>query len=708
MVDPESLFIEVNQVQQRLEKFSVFDADANKIFELLEKNSHRRDRVDYVLEYVLMSRGLTNYMVDISEENFDDFTDGWLSSSEDETKLPELSALDLSFSNFQNPADPPIETSNSNNASTSGSVPKANCNTVDSSGSRVEAPETETPYQNDDFLCDVNNNDPNNNIECEAPVEMTNDKETRIINDPDDVDVEFEDQEDIRCKLLEEARLIHQVVPKQNLEQIYSYLEANLDRKNRLLIVMQEFLKMELASGDCAVPQTDCGSVSKHEENKAVNTEFQNNSVIEQENNLERKSLMTFLESQPSTSSDKNVSLLRTMNEIDPSKETQPGDECLRNDSLDPEIVSTILLEIKQNVKEKRNKKLVHRRLDRDRKRSSAHARLANQRIKDCNSRPGGHDPVNQTPVPDLRALPTQEFQVMSLPSTSRGNSDLKMQGSDIKQKRKLDVPCEILPEKKNKTNESTPTENLVQELTEEQCRYKSSLMEIFPDIHADFLNEQCRSLSDELGLNNLISDMLQHGYPHRRIEEAASEPEPQPGPSVSVPLKEKIEAQYKTLLAILPNADPTYLYEHCELIDGNEELMKDFVSNALENRNYPTKEEYLKRQEALALQKKYTEQFSVKEFLEIFPDPFKYFRKEKKSDNTILSYALPYLKGRYKKLRQHDILSMLKGCKYNLTKTCEGLDAFAGLGRKSKRSGYECKIPPGINIPFLQEVSIL
>ena len=63
---------------------------------------------------------------------------------------------------------------------------------------------------------------------------------------------EFEDQDDICCKLLKEAVLIHRTVPKQNLGQIYSYLEANLDHKNRVQIVMQEFLRKEWAPELCA------------------------------------------------------------------------------------------------------------------------------------------------------------------------------------------------------------------------------------------------------------------------------------------------------------------------------------------------------------------------------------------------------------------------------------------------------------------------
>ena len=94
---------------------------------------------------------------------------------------------------------------------------------------------------------------------------------------------------------------------------------------------------------------------------------------------------------------------------------------------------------------------------------------------------------------------------------------------------------------------------------------------------------------------------------------------------------------QFETFVQILPDADPSYLEEKAHSLLGMEEEIRLFVADALEKREYPSKKDWLWRQEQLALQKKYTEEFSVKNFLEIIPDPFSFFPDPKRSCNRNL-----------------------------------------------------------------------
>lgn len=54
-------------------------------------------------------------------------------------------------------------------------------------------------------------------------------------------------------------------------------------------------------------------------------------------------------------------------------------------------------------------------------------------------------------------------------------------------------------------------------------------------------------------------------------------------------------ENQYATLLELFPDADPTFLQNNCEQLIAHPEAYKAFVADLIENRTYPSKEDYLK-----------------------------------------------------------------------------------------------------------------
>lgn len=71
--------------------------------------------------------------------------------------------------------------------------------------------------------------------------------------------------------------------------------------------------------------------------------------------------------------------------------------------------------------------------------------------------------------------------------------------------------------------------------------------------------------------------------YPKRKDKE------PSPDPDLD------LEEQVILLTDILPDADPNYLQYHAELYLHDKEKLKEFMSNALESKNYPTRKEYLR-----------------------------------------------------------------------------------------------------------------
>jgi hypothetical protein len=174
--------------------------------------------------------------------------------------------------------------------------------------------------------------------------------------------------------------------------------------------------------------------------------------------------------------------------------------------------------------------------------------------------------------------------------------------------------------------------------------------------------------------------------------------------------LDEMEGVKFQTLLAVLPDADPDYLRDTFQSIGNDENSVKEFLLKALEKNDYPTREAYLKRQEMAALQRKYKEEFSIEDFIEMFPDPWKHFNEEdnNKGNEVITRHGVAYLELRYRRIALVDIRSSFQKNKHNLTLTCSELDKWNGPVQPP-REMYDCTVPKTEDIPvsFLQEVIV-
>lgn len=853
--DVEALFTDVGQVQKELEKFDVEKAvDANEIYELLETHSFRSDRVQFVTAHLLVTLGLrddfdSGDIINVSDDSDDDYLNAFCYTSSPQYNVCNDSVvLDLSVRDLHPSAEssakenmngscnsstgyaevltvseadvyPSTSLFQSKTESTSqvheieptaspaagASKPESNIalNTTvegintkhnsEPSNSNVMSPST---YQDDDVMCDVNNNDPNNNTEYEFPVQVENKQEQHnfTARDSDDSGMEFEGQDDIRCKLLKEARLIHSIVPEQSLEQIYSYLETNVDCKNRVQIVMQEFLRMELEPEFFDSAVSDSGSVGSISEvpcqhsvsETQILAEPQPGSSSVRKIKIEKKNVVKtniLPEPQPSTSSNSEMKTRalkqNAVREFGPStsknaKMNTKGSALNKQKGMkfEQDRVSKSYRSVRKSYRKAHNTNLVFENIKpgidsgieiissaadptvpsiwqvSSTSASSASAEqnsgvIDNARevgitsTTNLNKQTKPADANNEcalkTNTSDAARLGWNDEVCVSEPGTSRtgvhGTVDtlipssftesvklIASKSAGERRKRKLESVDSDSSSNKNKTGDFDQSHSLPHmdiatneiTLTQNQLKYKSILMEMFPDADPQYIREQCQTVETEESMVNIVTKLLESDdYPHRQTpEEVPIEPRAGPSTSSSMPDEDRVQMQYDTLVAILPNADPIYLWETCEKIGNDEDAMKTFVSQALETKIYPTREDYLKRQEALALQKKYTEQFSIEGFLEIQPDPFKYFLEEKKNDGRLTQHALAYLKGRYRRIRDKNLRHALFSNHYNLTLACHKLDNYKGALRMHRRSEYECRIPTEVNIPFLQEVS--
>lgn len=170
----------------------------------------------------------------------------------------------------------------------------------------------------------------------------------------------------------------------------------------------------------------------------------------------------------------------------------------------------------------------------------------------------------------------------------------------------------------------------------------------------------------------------------------------------------------YEHLEGMLPNADPDFLkMKSKELANKPENLLEDFIENALSKEDYPTKKEFLKRQRTLEEASIYTTNFEVEDYLKKIPDPFNYFYSEKYEHALTNSdinqndelYALNTLSNNFKYLRERDIKKVFLNNKKNVIKTGDVLVRIPNFFKKPRPkielSGCE-------NFKLLQELAFV
>ncbi|XP_033217957.1 uncharacterized protein LOC117173471 isoform X2 [Belonocnema kinseyi] len=257
------------------------------------------------------------------------------------------------------------------------------------------------------------------------------------------------------------------------------------------------------------------------------------------------------------------------------------------------------------------------------------------------------------------------------LPSPSLGNKE--------------NIPDVITPG----PSSSKPRRNKAKENTEVSYRdMYYALKKMFPDMDPKFIKKKCNNppfeingLSKEEQLSMLAEILLNEGD-HSQLEVDKDE-------------------QYEKLLGIFPQADPTYLRD---FVDKNYHIpnsLKNFVDRNLEQPNYPTVEEYRKKIKVTEQVKEYTTQFSIKKFLQIFPDPVAYFEnpdRRMKYDAVVNEF----LKEIFCKHKVLTISQVYRNRRYHLSLTASDLNEIPP-DLKHKR---KCLIMPTENVPLLQEMA--
>lgn len=173
-------------------------------------------------------------------------------------------------------------------------------------------------------------------------------------------------------------------------------------------------------------------------------------------------------------------------------------------------------------------------------------------------------------------------------------------------------------------------------------------------------------------------------------------------------------DEQFEILAQVLPDADPTFLRMQCEQLADNPDALKQFISDAIESKRYPTMKEYLRKQQLSAQQKQYTTEFKVSKFLEVIPDPVTYFedpQRQVQIPEGDMHFVYTFLRNEFCSLPINTIktVTVTQGGGllkiYRTLKNSVQNKSVQLLRTKRKR----VPLPENCqNIPLLQEVSVL
>jgi hypothetical protein len=274
-----------------------------------------------------------------------------------------------------------------------------------------------------------------------------------------------------------------------------------------------------------------------------------------------------------------------------------------------------------------------------------------------------------------------------------------------------------------------------LEEFIEEQSQNKTeslyhTLQDILPQLDPAFLRIKCDDFGDdETAMRAFVAEQLQQNdvddwyhsllamFPDtdpdvlREVMNRIGDDPDAMRLFITQQMDEMEGVRFQTLLAVLPDADPDYLHATFQSISHDENSVKEFLLKAVEKKDYPTREDYRKRQEMAALQRTYKEEVSTENFIEMFPDPRKHFYEEdnNKGNELITHHGIAYLEVRYGRIALDDIRSSFQRNRHNLTLTCCELDKWNGPVQP-RRETYECAVPKTEDIPvsFLQEVIVI
>lgn len=228
---------------------------------------------------------------------------------------------------------------------------------------------------------------------------------------------------------------------------------------------------------------------------------------------------------------------------------------------------------------------------------------------------------------------------------------------------------------------------------------YKA-LMITYPQIDKNFIRQTCKNV---LKLKDMCS--------LEQLETLAVETVLGKMKSIQTNMKTSCQQDdesklYTCLSEIFPNADSAYLKKVIVRAKNSPHKIEKFIETQWANPTYPTKQEKLEKIRIIQQQMQCIKKFNMKQFLEIFPDPVKYFTNPKRVCKFNLE-AVTFLTSHFSHLKRSRLEDIYSSNKFNLTLTVQKLENMSPYKKLARNMDSWERYPPK-DIPLLEECAYI
>ena len=172
---------------------------------------------------------------------------------------------------------------------------------------------------------------------------------------------------------------------------------------------------------------------------------------------------------------------------------------------------------------------------------------------------------------------------------------------------------------------------------------------------------------------------------------------------------EDRANKRLETLVTLFPHVDPEFLHTKAVEFGDNEDQMNRWIQETLENNtanDFPSRQEYEKRQKEAEMLEKYSGQVTIQEILDMYEDPEAYFMdKTRVVSDLYKKHSLTQLKKEFRQISVN-VINKIFTINNGLFVPCvRALKKYSGVKRKTRRPDHECCMPTEIDINFLKEL---